>query len=452
MWLILNDLTVQESLISLQIADANKDKALSTVSHELRTPITALLGMFELMEGQTQDSLILQNLDICKSNAKLLLNIVNSILDLQLIRANKLKIFQEDCDIYKIMENIQALFRVPASQKDIQIELDLDPSLPREIYTDKQRLTQILINLTANALKFTFHGSITLGARSDSVHPERIWFWVKDTGIGIKEQDIQKLFKMFGKLEDPQKINTQGVGLGLTISNNLVKLLNQNDEESGMRVESVLNKGTTFSFYLSSKNLFKRNSDNSSLISSSEENLAKIHRKFSSYVFSPCPTKSSKTIYKPHRKYTINTSTNFSGESENQSGLAEGKDSPLHTILLVDDNPFNFIFAKAVLEKKGCKVLTAYNGKEAIEIVKQHHQEISFVLMDCQMPIMDGFQAPAIIKKKMEQREIKQFPVYALTANEIEQEKDKFDQAKMDGYIRKPLGEAEINKILRNCK
>ena len=123
-------------------------------------------------------------------------------------------------------------------------------------------------------------------------------------------------------------------------------------------------------------------------------------------------------------------------------------DSP-PTVLLVDDNPFNLIFAKAILEKLGCKILTAYHGKEAIEVVENHHESIAFILMDCQMPVMDGFEATQILKEKMKQGKIKTFPIYALSANDIEQERDRVEQSKMDGYIRTPLNEAHIMKMLR---
>jgi len=307
--------------------------------------------------------------------------------------------------------------------------------------------------LTANALKFTFHGSITLGARSDSVHPERIWFWVKDTGIGIKEQDIQNLFKMFGKLEDPQKINTQGVGLGLTISNNLVRLLNQNEEDSGIKVESKLDHGTTFSFYIVSRNSETPSSESSIISIPEEYNVTKGHQRHASHQITLTSTKTLDSMNhikyrKSAHSYRIPNSFHESASSQ----LNINKKSDSQTVLLVDDNPFNFIFGKALLEKRGCKVLTAYNGKEAIKTVLQHNQEISFVLMDCQMPIMDGFEATRILKQKMELGEIRKFPIYALTANEIEQEKERYDQAKMDGYIRKPLNEAEVNKLLKSSK
>lgn len=464
---ILNDITHEESVFALRLADANKDKALSTVSHELRTPISGILGMLQVMEKQTTDPSFLNSLMICKSNSSLLLNIVNSILDLQQIRANKLKIHKQTINLHQTMEEIITLFKFPASQKSIELKLDIDPSLPKYFHTDKSRLSQILIHLTANALKFTFKGSIKLGGKADETDKGRIWLWVEDSGIGIKDEDKKKLFQMFGKLEDSQHVNTQGVGLGLTISNTLVKMLNKNEEE-GIEVESEYGKGSKFLFSLISEEISSLNMRSPGFNSPSvpsESLMARgvLTKSFLKPLFrnimaqhksNPTSPEQDSPITKKTKSLRMSLTPSLTPKTNprKQNYLKLQDLAQLEqieaTVLLVDDNPFNFIYPKSLIEEKGFKVVTAYNGKEAIEIF-ENNRTIKLILMDCQMPVMDGFEATTILKDRMKKGELPNIPIYALSANEIEQDRERFVSSGMDGYIRKPLNEAEIENVFK---
>ena len=178
----------------------------------------------------------------------LLLSLVNSILDLSQIKNNKLTLIYAKIDVKETLDEIKALFNYFCVLKNLYLDVEIHPDVCKTINTDKNRLSQIIINLLGNAFKFTINGGITIKVEVESQDPYRIRFSVRDTGIGIKKEDQDKLFKLFGRLEHTdKKINTSGVGLGLTISNTLALLLNPS-EQKGIEVVSESDKGSTFSF------------------------------------------------------------------------------------------------------------------------------------------------------------------------------------------------------------
>ena len=248
--LIIDDHRSSETLKSLTLASQYKDKVIATVSHELRIPLNSIIGMIQLLEKEILQPHLLNYLKVCLNSAKMLLNLVNSILDLDQIKNSKLKLNPQKNKLNNILEEITGLFEFQCQQKQLFFQVESDPNIKNFIYTDKSRLVQILINLLGNALKFTFKGGITLSVEQDVLKDDSIKFSVKDTGTGIKSQDQAKLFQMYGKLETTESINTQGIGLGLNISNTLAKLLNEEKEGSGIKVESEFGKGSTFSFVI----------------------------------------------------------------------------------------------------------------------------------------------------------------------------------------------------------
>jgi len=255
--IIFHDITQQNTILELKIAaNIHKDRILATVSHELRTPLNGILGMVEIMESSTQDKTTLSHLSICKNSCHLLQGFVNSILDLNLIRANKIKLNPERIDFPSFLKEALQLFEFQCRQKGISLTQKIHPSMSKIIMTDKARLSQILINLIGNALKFTLQGGITIKAEERSIKGEEyVEIFVEDTGVGIKKEDQGKLFKMFEKVGHTDTVvNKHGVGLGLTISNDISKLLCKNDKIAGIKVSSRINFGSKFSFILN-KNL-----------------------------------------------------------------------------------------------------------------------------------------------------------------------------------------------------
>jgi signal transduction histidine kinase/CheY-like chemotaxis protein len=445
---ILNDITDHRDNLSLKLADANKDKVISTISHELRTPVNGMLGMIQIMQMQTNNRELQESLTICQRNGNLLLNMINSILDLQQIRANKLKLNITQVKIQELMKNVFILFEYQTKQKKLSLNLELDDSsLPRHLYTDQNRLSQILINLTGNALKFTFQGGITMGAKIDPENKEHILFWVSDTGTGIKEEDKGKLFKMFGKLEATTNINTQGVGLGLTISQNLVNVLNKEDG-SHIKLESEYGKGTRFFFSIPIKYV---TGEPEITLSIATEDLDEMLFTEMNAPMSVKHEKSPVSSFASSRKYTYT--------EESRALISQGPTSselimPISSsfVVLVDDNPFNLLVAEKLLQEQSFQVVSVYNGVQAIETVKDivsKGNTVKFILMDCQMPVMDGYQATIELRDLMKKGELDKIPIMALSANNSEEDRKKCIDAGMDDYISKPLIRGDLIKQLK---
>jgi len=477
--LVLKDLTEHNSLMSLKIADAQKDNVLATVSHELRTPLNGMLGMIQVIEKKVYDQEILHHLSICKNSGNLLLSLVNSILDLNQIRANKLKLYCEKIDVNKLLTSVMALFDFQCTQKGIYLKTRMSPLTPDFIYSDKNRLSQILINLVGNALKFTFKGGITLSA-AVSEDSNSIQFTVEDTGIGIKAEDKEKLFKIFGRLDnEDEKINHQGVGLGLMISNNLAKLLCNKQELKGIRVESEYGKGSSFSFYVNKRHGLMKKEENlkahfvdesleegdTSLTDklNSYSNKKKHNSKMSSPLKSDEEQEERRFLFKnirplllprlassPENYFKIRTEPNSATASSLFKPRFSQYNSPL--ILIVDDNPFNVTVAEHMLAALNFQVKSALSGDACVQLLASHdHVEspISLILMDCQMPLMDGYETTRILKKKMKEKKIPEIPIVALTANDTELDKEECKKVGMCDYLSKPLNENKLKRMVK---
>jgi len=528
--IVFNDITEQYQNLSLKIADANKDKMLALISHELRTPLNGILGVVQLLEKGTNDSQTLQHLNVCKASGHLLLNLVNSILDLQHIRDNKFSLKVTKIDLYELLQEVYDLFGFQFEQKGLKLTLNAALDLPPSFSTDQNRLKQILINLIGNALKFTFEGGVEITVAKDS-NPNTgfIKFSVSDTGTGIKEEDQGKLFKMYGRLdqENPQT-NTQGVGFGLEISNRLARLLCEGDD-GGIKFDSQVGKGTTFYFFIKEsmgasplKNKSKvqkktsrseteetdvdgLNCDELLVLKEKFENLSLKLSPYSMQTFtriqSTVQTPQHKLITSPKtrishqflapimainsdfpkseenscdsakrpkfnrnqggaptsyktRSANVNAETNYSEPSEAHSFIKEANHS-IHEkpkILIVDDNPFNLLVARRLAENLGYTTSCALNGKIAIEMLQNcktnSEQHYCAVLMDLQMPVMDGYEATKILREMMENEEIEEIPIIALSANDSANDKKKCKEIGMRDHISKPLDEKRLKKVL----
>ena len=251
--LLLDDITRQKIITELKTADRNKDLVIAMVSHDLRTPLNGMLGLVDIAMKNIKDTSTLAYLEACKNSGGLMLNFVNSILDLHQIKDNKLNLIYSKIFLSTLLKEIKALFAQVCRVKQLYLNIEIDPRVPKTLATDKSRLTQILVNLLGNAFKFTFYGGVTIKADIENEDLNWIKFSIIDTGIGIKKEDQDKLFKMYGKLDQKdKKISSNGVGLGLTISNTLATLLSSHENQS-IKIESTLSKGTCFSFVVQSK-------------------------------------------------------------------------------------------------------------------------------------------------------------------------------------------------------
>jgi len=246
---VLHEITSRETNIALLMSDANKNKLIASVSHELKTPLNGIQGMIRIMEQQTIDQDMLEPLSMCKNNADLLLHHINSLIDLQLLHEHQFKLYKSKVEIRQVVAQAGRLFVFQCEHKRIGLKLVIEEDVPEYMVTDEERLTQVLVHLITNAVKFTFRGEITIGVGRDPLDARSIVFWVQDTGIGIQDDERKSLFKLFSRPES-ESVGTKGVGLGLTIARQLLMKLKGTKENNVIEVDSTLEKGSQFKFSL----------------------------------------------------------------------------------------------------------------------------------------------------------------------------------------------------------
>jgi len=508
--MVLDDITQQRIITELKQADKNKDMVIAMVSHELRTPLNGMLGLIDIAKKNISHVETLSYLKACRNSGVLLLSLVNSILDMNQISHKKLNLVYTRISVADLLEEMRSLFDYSCQLRRLYLDTEVESNVPEFICTDKNRLSQILINLLGNAFKFTFHGGVTIKVGLETRHPLRVKFSVIDTGIGIKKEDQERLFKMYGKLEQQdKKINTNGVGLGLTISNTLAKMLNPSETNNGIQVESEVDKGTTFSFPIESQNvelskgkdlaassladissgvlneekdttLMKKitvytinNNENYTKLTSSSQNV-ETKKRLDTAVAKTIDLEAGDKIKESDeaygsesRRHLLQKETRTEDFYENDEVIVErgsssspkaNNNSPIQRrwCLVVDDNPFNLMVACHIMEERKFQVKTALNGQDAIKQVADHSKNgLSFdvILMDCQMPVMDGYEATRILKNMMTENEVHRCPIIALTANNHDEDHEKLcKEVGMDGYVAKPLQINELETVLKRVQ
>lgn len=439
--LIFNNLTKAKRITEMKEINQYKNQMLATVSHDLRTPLNGIIGMvtsvFSNIEDQENKKLLL----IALRSASLLDFLINDILDLSQILYKQLRLNIERININNLIMEMYDLVEFQANKKKLELKLDIDIMNPTYIYSDPTRIKQILLNLLNNAIKFTSTGSVLLKVVNlGEVSKTNIFkFIVQDTGVGMKQEDISKLFILFGKISDRKKeikTNSTGIGLGLTISQNLAQLLYKG-EDSGINVESNFGEGSIFWFKVDvGKEEFYNEED---FFEFEKKDFTASLKKYETFSTLSFPTYlDSSCLKKVPKKEFI---------------AYENKISHIR-ILIVDDDPINVMILEKYLQFFKLNYLTAMNGKEAVEIVEtevlKNNKEISAILMDCNMPIMNGFQATEAILKILALNNRPKIPIIAVTANVTNEEMDHCLKCGMIKYLPKPVKRKDLGETLQN--
>ncbi|MCX8027014.1 MAG: response regulator [Thermodesulfovibrionales bacterium] len=375
-------------------ASKMKSQFVANVSHEIRTPIHSILTITELIKDTHLTKEQLEYVEMARIAAQNLLDIVNDILDISKIEAGKIEIERIDFDLYDLIDTTLQLLKYQAKAKGLEIRYQKDDALPQYLKGDVIRLKQVLMNLLNNAIKFTDAGHVSLTIRFHSKKsPEElvILFIVSDTGIGISQEKQETIFDSFIQEDGSISRRYGGTGLGLTICKNLVQLMGGN-----IWVESEVGKGSSFYFTL--------------------------------------PFKIGK---KPAKK---------------EDSLEDVKDllstSKTIKILLAEDNEINKVLTKRVLEKHGFTVKTVSSGSEVLETLS-NNEDFDVVLMDIQMPEIDGIKATEIIRGHISDTRYnikrRDIPIIALTANAMKEDRELCISVGMDDYISKPI---DVNTLL----
>lgn len=358
--------------------------------------MNAILGFTELLLKTEQTKLQRQYTENVNHAGKSLLEIINDILDFSKIEAGKLELEYVNSNIIELLEQVMEIMSISAQNKHLELKLNIQPGLPQIIKIDPLRLRQILINLLSNALKFTEKGWVELKIEYE-IGPDNlveITFYVKDSGIGIKPEQKQRLFKAFSQADASTTRRFGGTGLGLVISNLLAEKMG-----STLLLESECGIGSVFYFKITTGYL---------------NNETKIPE---------------------------NKTTNQQAESETNAEL------PPKVILVAEDVEMNMFLTKMLISNNfpSISIVEARNGKEAVRIVTEH--SIDLVLMDVQMPEMDGMEATRTIRR-MENIGRSQIPIIALTAGALQEEKQKAIESGMNEFLTKPIQTEQLRFIL----
>ncbi|MDR0289940.1 MAG: response regulator [Treponema sp.] len=502
------DITEQRRLEAAELANRAKSEFLANMSHEIRTPMNAILGMTDLaLRGIASQDDVRDYLGNIKNSGVQLLSIINDILDFSKVEAGVVELAPEKYKVHSMINDIVTMIHVRIGSKPLDFIVDDDPDLPSEMIGDVTRIKQIIINFLTNAVKFTREGHVIFSISAQPCEAAgkaadkadyKLKVSVRDTGIGIRDEDIQNLFANFSRVDTRKNRGIEGTGLGLAISKNLVELMG-----GKVSVESTYGEGSCFSFYVMQKveqyqpiqklpidecrkaAVWKPNAAKASVLAAkinklgascdiihSHENIAQYSHvffdssKFYNVIEVQCPNTKLFAVARGlsdnermppnmelvHIPFTSLLLAKLLGGKEfgvNEANIgAEECAVRLNNVrmLVVDDIDINLIIAEEMLLAYGAVVDTAASGEKALEMIRQNDYDIVF--MDHMMPEMDGVDATKIIRAMPEEK-YQKLPIVALTANVVGDVRDMFMKSGMSDFLSKPMEPAEMERVLK---
>ena len=388
-------LLIEEALAQAESASRAKGKFLSDMSHEIRTPMNVILGYASIaqnnMDNRAQDK-VKDCLEKIKEAGNHLIGIINDVLEVSRIEQGKINIENEESDIYELMTDFYNLVEIQAAVKKQKMTINLEGITDKYVYMDWTRISQVLINLINNAIKYTpVGGHIDVIVKEDcnnnigdNIHNYIII--VKDNGRGIDEKDMPSLFDLYTRGAYDNDISVEGTGLGLSISKQIIELMN-----GTIDVDSKLGEGTTFTVKLPLQYVVRTQADKNITDNGTDNNIIK-----------------------------------------NDQSLSDIK------VMVVDDNQYNREIACELLRENGAHIIECASGSEAVDYIKYRNGIVDIILMDVCMPDMDGFEATRLIRQ-LEKDRWQDIPIVAMTANAFDEDRKKALEHGMNGHIAKPF-------------
>lgn len=377
---------LKETEIELNRANKIKDEFLSTMSHEIRTPLNAVIGMSDILLMETFLPEQLENLQVLKYSSEHLLALINDLLNLNKFKSNEVKLVEDDFNLSELVQNIQLHFKHTAANSNLTFDTILDSCIPSVLRGDSLKLSQVLKNLLSNAFKFTHKGGVVFNIELLNLNLDTtsIRFSVKDSGIGVSYNKQNDIFKSFVQASDDTSKLYGGSGLGLYISKELLSI-----QSSNLKLDSIEGEGSTFWFEITLKNSDKVDSFKQNHIS---------------------------------------------------------KTNPIALkVLVAEDNHLNALILRKLFEKWKVDYEIVKNGQELLDLY--NHKDFDLILMDLQMPILNGYDTTRFIRK-MNDKHKSMIPIIALTAFAQSEVKEKTERYKMNGYLSKPFNVNKLHDIL----